>query len=110
MIRPLPSAVELLVHNQEGIVRRGQLIDAGMTPSGIHRRLASGEWRRLREGIYCEFTGKSTGEGKLGTAVLLAGPGALLSYETAAELHGFAKKACPNIHVSVPAARDPVRT
>ena len=110
MIRPLPSAVELLVLNQEGIVRRGQLIDAGMTPSGIRRRLASGEWRRLGEGVYATFTGKSTREAKLWTAVLLAGPGALLSYETAAELHGFAKKPSPNIHVSVPVARDPVRT
>jgi very-short-patch-repair endonuclease len=110
MIRPLPPKVELLVHHQEGIVRREQLIAAGMTPSAIRRRLASGEWRRLGEGVYATFTGKSTREAKLWITVLLAGPGALLSHETAAGLHGFAKQASPRIHVSVPAARDPGRT
>jgi very-short-patch-repair endonuclease len=99
-----------LIHNQEGIVRRGQLIDAGMTPSAVRRRLASGTWRRLGEGVYATFTGKSTREAKLWTAVLLAGPGALLSHETAAELHGFAKKMAPKIHVSVPVTRNPART
>jgi hypothetical protein len=110
MARPLPLKVEQLIHNQQGIVRRGQLIETGMTPSAIHRHLVGGKWRRLGEGVYATFTGPLTREAKLWTVVLLAGDGALLSYETAAELHGFAEETSQKIHVSVPVARDPART
>ncbi len=41
--------------------------------------------------------------------VLRAGPGAALSYQTAAEIHGLADKPSPKIHVSVPASQDPSR-
>jgi very-short-patch-repair endonuclease len=110
MARPLPPDVDRLIRYQAGIVRRGQLIDAGLPPSAIHRRLASGEWQRLGEGVYATFTGRQIREARLWTAVLLAGPGALLSHETAAELHGFAKGPSPIIHISVPAPRDPARS
>lgn len=109
MVKPLPERVDLLVRNQKGIVRRGQLIDAGMLPGAIARRLGSREWRRLGAGVYATFTGELTRDAKLWTAVLRAGPGALLSHETAAELHGFAKAPSTKIHVSVPTARDPTR-
>jgi hypothetical protein len=41
--------------------------------------------------------------------VLRAGPGAVLSHETAAELHGLTDKQASKIHVTVPAARNPAR-
>lgn len=109
MAKPLLPEVDRLIRYQEGIVRRGQLIAVGMPPSAIRRRLVSGEWRRLGEGVYATFTGKPIREAKLWAVVLLAGPGALLSHETAAELHGFAKEASRKIHVSVPVTRDPAR-
>jgi predicted transcriptional regulator of viral defense system len=110
MVNTFPSRVELLIHNQEGIVRRPQLIEAGMSASAIQRQLASGKWRRLGDGVYATFTGKSTRDAKLWTVALLAGPGALLSHETAAELHGFAEGVSQKIHVSVRVDRDPGRT
>jgi Transcriptional regulator, AbiEi antitoxin len=110
MTKTLPARFELLIHNQEGIVRRPQLIDAGMSASAIQRHIASGRWRRLGDGVYATFTGKSIRDAKLWTVALLAGPGALLSHETAAELHGFAEKVSPKIHVSVRADRDPGRS
>ena len=39
--------------------------------------------------------------------MLRAGPGAVLSHETAAEIHGLADKASSRIHISVPAERRP---
>jgi hypothetical protein len=44
-------------------------------------------------------------EAQLWAAVLYAGKGALLSHETAAELHGLTDRRAPRIHVSVPASR-----
>jgi hypothetical protein len=41
--------------------------------------------------------------------VLRAGPGAVLSYETAAELHGLIDKPASKIHITVPANRDPAK-
>jgi predicted transcriptional regulator of viral defense system len=108
MTRPLTPQAELLTHYQERIIRRRQLIDAGQSSSSVQRRLKSGEWRRVGEGVYATFTGKSTREAELWTAVLRAGPGAVLSHETAAELHGFAKHGL-KIHVTVPAGRRPAR-
>jgi predicted transcriptional regulator of viral defense system len=110
MTKQLPEKVELLCYNQKGIVRREQLIELGVSPSIIQRRLESRNWQRLGEGVYATFTGESTRDAKLWTAVLRAGPGALLSHETAAELHGFAEKIGPKIHITVPAKHDPGRT
>jgi hypothetical protein len=43
----------------------------------------------------------------LWAAVLRAGPGAALSHETAAEIHGLTDKPSTRIHISVPAERRP---
>jgi predicted transcriptional regulator of viral defense system len=109
MVRPLDPKTEALARDQKGIVRREQLIAAGMSPSAIQRRIASGDWQCLGNGVYATFTGESIREAKLWTVVLRAGPGALLSHETAAELHGFAEKTSKKIHVTVPAGRHPGR-
>jgi hypothetical protein len=109
MKRPLPPDAELLASYQKGIIRRGQLIDAGYSASAVQRRLVSGDWQRLGDGVYATFTGESTREARLWTAVLRAGPGALLSHETAAELHGFASEISAKIHVTVPFDRRPAR-
>ncbi len=42
---------------------------------------------------------------RLWAVVLYAGPGALLSHETAAEILGLTDRGCPVIHVTVPASR-----
>jgi predicted transcriptional regulator of viral defense system len=105
MAHQLKPAAEILAHYQAGILRHEQLIEAGYCASGIQRRVASGDWRRLGKGVYATFTGKSIREAKLWTTVLLAGHGALLSHETAAELHGFAKKPLPKIHITIPIDR-----
>jgi hypothetical protein len=45
-------------------------------------------WRRLHPGVYAAFSGQPGRDPVLWAAVLRAGPRAILSHETAAELHG----------------------
>jgi hypothetical protein len=59
--------------------------------------------------VYATFTGETSREAKLWAAVKRAGAGAMLSYETAAELHGLIDKASTTIHITVPRSRRPAQ-
>lgn len=63
----------------------------------------------MYRGTYATFSGVPPREARLWAAVLRAGPGAVLSYETAAELHGLIDKPRGKIHITVPISRDPAR-
>ena len=71
----------------------------------IKFRMRSGRWRLLHPGVYVTFTGVPGRGARLWAAVLSAGPGAMLSHQTAAELQGLADKATNPIHVTVPHER-----
>jgi Transcriptional regulator, AbiEi antitoxin len=96
-----------LLQAQSGIVARRQALDAGWPERTIDRRLRSGAWRRIDRGVYATFTGELSRNARLWAAVLRAGPGAVLSHETAAEVHGLASKPSSRIHLSVPISRAP---
>jgi very-short-patch-repair endonuclease len=95
------------LQSQSGVVSRQQADDAGLTHKAIYWRLRSGTWQRLHRGAYAAFTGDPSREGKLWAAVLRVGQGAVLSHETAAEIHGLIDQPIGPIHVSVPAERRP---
>ena len=95
------------LQSQFGVVSRQQASEAGLTEKAIDWRLRSQAWMRLHRGTYAVFTGILPREGRLWAAVLRAGPGAVLSHETAAEVHGLTDKPSARIHVSVPAERRP---
>jgi len=95
------------LQSQFGVVSRQQASEAGLSEKAIDWRLRSQAWRRLHRGTYAAFTGILPREGRLWAAVLRAGPGAVLSHETAAEVHGLTDKPSARIHVSVPAERRP---
>jgi len=97
------------LQSQSRVVSRHQARAAGFTDEAIEWQLRSGQWRRLYRGAYATFTGDPSREAKLWAAVLRVGPGAVLSHETAAELHGLIDKPRAQIHVSVPAERHPGR-
>jgi very-short-patch-repair endonuclease len=83
----------------------------GYTREAIAWRLRSGRWRQLYRGVYAMFTGPVPRGAWLRAATLRAGPGAVLSYRTAAELHGLADPPgdeddpSSRIHVTVPSTR-----
>ena len=105
----LSLALRSQLQAQEGVISRQQALDAGFTVKAIRWQLRSGAWQRLYQGVYAMITGDPTRTARLWAVVLWAGPDAVLSHETAAEIHGLAGKPNSKIHVSVPATQHPGR-
>ena len=97
------------LQSQAGVISREQAQAAGFSEKAIAWRLRSGKWQRIHRGVYATFTGKPPREGRLWAAVLCVGPGAVLSYETAAEVHGLTDNPSARIHISVSAEHYPGR-
>jgi len=71
----------------------------------IKRRLERQRWQQLYRGVYAVFSGPPGRDTWLWAAVLRAGDGAVLSYHTAAELHGLLDGEAEVISVTIPSAR-----
>jgi hypothetical protein len=100
----------ILLNAQGGIIDRSQARQAGFSDRQIWHRLRSGRWQRVHEGVYATFTGALPREARLWAALRRAGEGAMLSHETAAEVHGLIDRpAGRTIHVTVPPHRRPVQ-
>lgn len=89
---------------QSGVITRNQARESGLSDRAIDRRVSSGRWQRLHVGVLATFSGQVHRDARLWAAILAAGPDAMLSHITAAELWGLAEQE-EEIHVSVPAAR-----
>lgn len=96
---------DLVLRYQAGVVTRVQAIKVGLSEGAIRHRVATGRWQRLYEGVYATFSGPVPRQGELWAAVLYAGPGAVLSHETAAELQRLLDKPASFIRLTVPSAR-----
>jgi hypothetical protein len=101
----IPAALLAIAHRQGLVVSRGQAIRAGMSRDAIRSKVRSRKWQPLYPGVYALFTGPPHRMAQLWAAVLWAGPDAVLSYETAAELNRLIDKPVPAIHITVPASR-----
>ena len=100
----------MLLSVQHGIADRDQALRAGLSRWQVEHRLASGTWQRVYPGVYATFSGPLSREARLWAAIRRAGPGAVLSHETAAEVHGIADAPLGSvIHVTVPLARRPTQ-
>jgi hypothetical protein len=99
----------LTLDAQSGIADRSQARRAGFSRRAVTHRLESGEWRRVHRGVYATFTGPVHRQARLWAAVRRAGPGAMLSHETAAEVHGLTDKPAVKIHITVPPSRRPAQ-
>jgi very-short-patch-repair endonuclease len=100
----------VLLSVQSGIVDRDQALRVGLSRWQIEHRLASGAWQRVYPGVYATFSGPLSRDARLWAAVRRAGDGAMVSHETAAELHGIIDKSVStSIHITVPAGRRPVQ-
>jgi hypothetical protein len=105
MTSDIPSALRELARLQHGVFSRRQAIQAGLTLDLIRSRVRRHAWLPLYPGVYTILTGSPGRSARLWAAVLYSGSGALLSHETAAELHRLADAPSDPIHVTVPSQR-----
>ena len=105
MARDLPESCCRLLERQRGVVSRRQALVLGADPSSIHARLRSGRWQPVHRGVYAAFTGELGREATMWAALLRAGPAAILSHYSAAELDGLTDEPNRAIHIMVPIAR-----
>jgi hypothetical protein len=105
MTRPIPEPLAELLQLQRGIVTRAQAQTAGLTTTVIKARVLQGRWQSIYPGVYASFSGEVGRDAALWAAVLAAGPGAMLSHQSAAELDGLMDGQSPVIHVTIPGAR-----
>jgi very-short-patch-repair endonuclease len=103
-MRPLPDAAQQLAADQAGVITTRQLARSGLTENAVRARLNSGAWQRIHTGVFATFSGEPPRMAQLWAAVLRAGPEAVLSHQTAAELHGLQRRPAPGIHLTVPTA------
>lgn len=105
----IPSPGRPLFTRPGGVITRRQALATGLPASTVESWVQHGRWTRLARGIYATSGGPPSREALLWAALLRAGPGAVLSHETAAELCGLPPGGAPAIHVTVPARRNPAR-
>jgi hypothetical protein len=94
---------------QADTIARRQSAMAGIDPDTMRNRVRGGRWERLQRGVYATFSGDSARETLLWAALLRAGPGAVLSHQTAAERYGLIDEPSSVITITVPASRSPAR-
>jgi len=98
------AAIWALVRRQHGAIARRQLLELGLRPRQIERRIASGRLHPVWRGVYAVGRPLLGKRGRLMAAVLACGPDAVLSHGSAAALWGFGAEQ-RLIEVSVPSRR-----
>lgn len=78
-----------LAGRQHGVVAHRQLVELGLTTSGIQHRLRAGRLHRRHRGVYSVGHQVLNSRGRLLAAVLTCGPEALLSHRSAADVWGL---------------------
>ncbi|UWZ38510.1 type IV toxin-antitoxin system AbiEi family antitoxin domain-containing protein [Dactylosporangium roseum] len=94
-----------VARQQAGVVSRAQALEVGLTPGAIRAHLRAGRWSAVYQGIYRTFTGAVPRRARLWAVLLRAGPTAVLSHQTAAELSGLLAEPCDPVHVTIPLSR-----
>jgi hypothetical protein len=105
----LPRQCRRLLVRQDGVLTIGQAVEAGMTAESVRNHIRAGRWRVLHRGVYGAFNGTATRRAELWGALLRAGPDAVLSHQTAAELYGLHSERSRLIHLTVPHDSNPER-
>jgi hypothetical protein len=106
----IPPQLREVADVQCGVVTKRQACATGLTRSVVASHVRYGRWQRLHPGVYATFTGRPTRPAVLWAAVLSAGPGAMLSYQTAAELAGLVNRPSDLVHITIPSDRRVART
>ena len=98
----IDGAVARIASRQHGVITFEQLLRAGLSQSGIDRRVHAGRLHRLHRGVYAVGHVGLSPNGRWLAAVLACGEGAVLSYTSAAGLWRMREGGLDPIHVTVP--------
>lgn len=96
------TAVAELAARQHGLVSRRQLVDAGLGPNAIGRRVRIGWLHRMHRGVYAVGHRALTDEARWLGAVLAHGDGAALSHSCATALWEIRRYSGTWIDVTIP--------
>lgn len=105
MLDDIPPSLQETARLQHGVCSARQLLDAGLTRDALAFRVERGRWQRLYRGVYATYSGQPGRQAQLWAAILVACPGAMLSYGTAAEVSGLTDRQSGLIHLTVPSDR-----
>src|SRR3954470_1009189 len=94
-----------LAARQHGAVAHRQLVQGGLSASGIHRLIEAGWLHPLHKGTYAVGHRGISWLGRCSAAVLACGQGARLSHPPAASLWEIRRSTSPVLHVTVPRPR-----
>lgn len=94
-----------VARGQWGVITRAQLVEAGLEPTVISRRVQRGTLQRLHTGVYALGHRELRDEGHLLAAVLRGGEGATLGFWSAAVMLGLATGLRRPIDLIVPGQR-----
>lgn len=97
----LDAVLALLAGRQHGVVAREQLLAAGVSPTVIRRRLASGGLIPIHPGVYLVGHRALSPLAHEAAAILACRPRALLSHITAARLWRLPVPSSDEVHVTV---------
>lgn len=106
-VHSMSSRAWALARRDHDVVTHAELVQLGFTPSAIKHRLRTGRLHRVDRGVYAVGSPNLTREQRLMVAVKRCGPGSVLSHLSAAVLWHVWTREPPQIHVSVPATRNP---
>jgi very-short-patch-repair endonuclease/predicted transcriptional regulator of viral defense system len=99
----LDAKLAALARSQEAVCSLAQCASLGLGARAVQKRAGSGRLHRIHRGVYSLVPHELlTQDGLLMAAVLAAGPGAVLSHESAAARHGLIRPTS-EIHVTAPA-------
>ena len=107
--RPIPCQVDPARHGewsrllscQHGVLAIAQLQQFSITRSAVTANVRAGRWQQVTDRVYATFTGTLTAEARIAAALCYAGPGAIVSHATAAELWGMLPATPGPVHVTV---------
>jgi very-short-patch-repair endonuclease len=98
-------AVAALADRQHGVVARRQLLELGLTPKMVRRRVETARLVVLHLGVYAVGHARLTRHGEWLAGVLAVGPDAVLSHRSAAALHGVRQERGRRVDVATTAKR-----
>jgi hypothetical protein len=105
----IPPDCRSLIASQGGVLSRSQGAEFGLAGEEMRNRVRFADWQRVQRGVYATFSGDPRRESQLWAVLLRAGPDAVLSHQTAAELYGLTKQPSSLIHMTVPHDSNPAR-